>query len=255
MFCFYVDAAHTRPPVVHNLKDRKVVTDIFQEVEEDVRREELQKYWRRYGAYVVGLALLLVVAVGGTEAYRYFSGQKAKEHARAFIAAADALREDPKSAVDAFAALAAKGGGYGLLADFRLAQIKSQTGDAAGALAIYDKIAKETRADDPMHGLAIVKSGYLSLDSASLAGLEDRLLPLASGDGPWRHSALEILAFAALKAGDTAKARTRFDALAKDGTAPTGMVRRAHDMASALPPVAPTDTDAATPAPAAPPQP
>lgn len=231
------------------------MTDIFQEVEEDVRREELQKYWRRYGVYVIALAALLILAVGGTEAYRYFSARKAADHARAFIAASDALREDPKSAEDAFAALSAKGGGYGVLADFRLAQIKAETGDAAGAIEAYDKIAKETESGDPLHGLAIVKSGYLSLDSASLAGLEDRLQPLASGAGPWRHAALEILAFAALKAGDTAKARERFDALAKDGTAPAGMTRRAHDMASMLPPPPAAKTDGETPAPPAPPQP
>lgn len=210
------------------------MTDFFQEVEEDVRRQELQKLWRRYGVYVIGFAVALVAAVGGTEAYRHIMAKRAEGQARAYLAASDELQSDPKAAEAALDKLADKKGGYGLVAEFRLAQIKGEAGDIPAAVAIYDKIASKTDRDDPLHGLAILKSGYLMLDSASLSGIEDRLEPVASGTGPWRHAALEVLAFAALKAGDTAKARERFDGLAKDVTAPPSMAARARDMETTL---------------------
>ena len=235
------------------------MTDIFHEVEEDVRREELHKLWRRYGIYVIGFAVALVAAVGGTEAYRHISAKRAEDQARAYLAAADELQSDPKAAEDALTKLAGKKGGYGLLAEFRLAQIKTDAGDNTAAVALYDKIAGQTDRDDPLHGLAVLKSGYLMLDSASLSGIEDRLEPIASGTGPWRHAALEVLAYAALKAGDKDKARERFDALAKDVTAPPSMAARAQDMETTLggplPEPAPSDaTGAGSSAPAPAPQ-
>ena len=39
------------------------MSDIFHEVDEEVRREQLKKLWDRYGNYVVAAAFLLVAAV------------------------------------------------------------------------------------------------------------------------------------------------------------------------------------------------
>ena len=37
------------------------VSDIFHEVDEEVRREQLKKLWDRYGIYLIALAVLVVV--------------------------------------------------------------------------------------------------------------------------------------------------------------------------------------------------
>ena len=37
------------------------MSDIFREVEEDVRREKLEKFWKAYGDYVIALAAVIVV--------------------------------------------------------------------------------------------------------------------------------------------------------------------------------------------------
>jgi hypothetical protein len=45
------------------------VSDIFQEVDEEVRREQLKKLWERYGHYAVAAAILLVAAVAAWRGY------------------------------------------------------------------------------------------------------------------------------------------------------------------------------------------
>ncbi len=40
------------------------MSDIFQEVDEEVRREKLQQLWERHSNLIVSLALLVVLAVG-----------------------------------------------------------------------------------------------------------------------------------------------------------------------------------------------
>ena len=37
------------------------MADIFNEVDEEVRRERLKQLWDRYGIFIIGLAVLLVV--------------------------------------------------------------------------------------------------------------------------------------------------------------------------------------------------
>ena len=41
-----------------------LLTDIFHEVDEEVRRERLQKLWERYSIYIIALAVLIVAGVG-----------------------------------------------------------------------------------------------------------------------------------------------------------------------------------------------
>ena len=48
------------------------MADIFQEVDEEVRREQLKKLWDRYGLLVVILAILIVAGVGAWRFYQYW---------------------------------------------------------------------------------------------------------------------------------------------------------------------------------------
>src|SRR5262249_33976529 len=65
----------------------KFVSDIFHEVDEEVRREQLRKLWDRYGNYVVAAAFLLVAAVAAWRGYMWWGGKKAAESGAAFEAA------------------------------------------------------------------------------------------------------------------------------------------------------------------------
>jgi hypothetical protein len=46
------------------------VSELFDEVDEDVRRDQLKKLWEQYSIYIVAGAFLIVAAVGGWRGYR-----------------------------------------------------------------------------------------------------------------------------------------------------------------------------------------
>ena len=48
------------------------MSDIFDEVDEEVRREQFKKLWERYGNLFVALAVLIVAAVGGWRGCEYW---------------------------------------------------------------------------------------------------------------------------------------------------------------------------------------
>ena len=210
------------------------MTDIFQEVEEDYRQEQYRAMAKRYGPYAIAAAVVLVLIVGGYQAYKSYRASVIEREAEAFVQASEQIRKDPKGAAQAFGGLAAKGGGYGLLARFRQAEALEASGDRAGAVKVLDGLAADRGREPELADLALLKTGYLLLDTQGRAALETRLAPLLTEGNPWRAEAREIVAFAALKSGEQAKAIEIFTELAHDAASAQSQRARAADMLTSL---------------------
>ena len=55
------------------------MSDIFNEVDEEVRREQLKKLWERYGNLIIAAAFLVVAGVAAWRGYEYWQARKAAE--------------------------------------------------------------------------------------------------------------------------------------------------------------------------------
>jgi len=203
------------------------LSDIFREVDEEVRRERLQQLWDRHGNLIVALALLIVIAVGGWRGYDWWENRKAAESGAAFEAAV-ALGESGKQAEaqEAFSKLAKEGSsGYRTLARFREAAELAKT-DPAAAVKVYDSLAAESGIGRSLQDLAAIRAGLVLVDSATPAELATRLEPLTATDRPFRHTARELLALAAWRTGDKTAAKRWFDLIATDAETPAGTRQR-----------------------------
>ena len=203
------------------------MSDIFHEVDEEVRREKLRQLWERHGNLIVAFALLVVLAVGGWRGYDWWETQKAAESGAAFEAAVT-LAESGKQAEaqEAFDKLAKDGSsGYRVLARFREAAELAKS-DGAAAVKAYDALAADSGLGRAMQDLAGIRAGLILVDSAPLAELSPRLEPLTAADRPFRHSARELLAIGAWRLGDTAVAKRWFDLIASDIETPAGTRQR-----------------------------
>jgi len=203
------------------------MSDIFHEVDEAVRREKLEKLWKRYGNYVIAAAVLFVVALGGWRGYQWWEAQKAAKASAAFDAATElADQGKPAEAEAAFARLAADGtAGYRVLARLREAAVLAER-DPKAAVAAYDAIANDAPVGRTLQELAGVRAALLLVDSAPYSEMTRRLEPLAQPGEPFRHTAREILALAAFKAGDKAAARKWYDMIASDAETPQSVRTR-----------------------------
>jgi hypothetical protein len=205
------------------------VTDIFREVDEEVRREQLKKLWERYGNLLIAACVLVVVGVGGWRGYEYWQAKKAGQTGVAFEQAVRlAGAGNHTGAEAAFAKIAATGaGGYRVLARLRAADELAQT-DRKAAIGAYESIAADKNAGQVIEDLAAVRAGLLLLDSASYAQMRARLEPLTASGRPYRHTARELLALSAWKAGDMAAARKWADMIMSDPETPAGLRSRAE---------------------------
>ncbi len=203
------------------------MSDIFQEVDEEVRREKLKQLWERYSNLIVAAALAVVLAVGGWRGYDWWETRKAAESGAAFEAAL-LLAEGgkPDEARAAFAKLAQEGSsGYRILARFREAAELVRT-DPAAAVQAYGVLAGDSSLGRTMQDLAAIRGGLILVDTVQFAELAAKLEPLTSADRPFRHTARELLALAAWRTGDQAAAKRWFDLIATDTETPAGTRQR-----------------------------
>ena len=210
------------------------MSDIFREVDEDLRREGLKKLWDRYGTYVIALAILIVAGTAGYRGWEYWREKQAQESGDRFVAALK-LSSDGKhdEAEAAFAEIAKDGsGGYPVLATFRAASEKAAAGDTK--VADFDTIAGNGSAPVNVRDMARLRAAMILVESASVADLESRIGPLAANGNPWRHSAREILGLAAWRANDLTAARKYFTEISSDGEAPQDLSQRAQLMLSLI---------------------
>jgi len=197
------------------------VSDIFQEVDEEVRREQLKKLWERYGNYVFAAAVLVVIGVGGWRGYEWWEAKKSAESGAAFESAVTLAEAGKHSEAEAaFAKIAADGtSGYRNLARLREAAEFAKT-DAKAAVGAYDKIASDTSVGPVLQDLAALRAGALLVDSGTIEQARARLEPLTGNDRTFRHTARELLVLAAWRAGDTTAAKPWIDMIMTDLATP-----------------------------------
>lgn len=210
------------------------MSDIFREVDEEVRRERLEQLWKRYGNYIIAATFVVLACIGAWRGYVYWEERKAAEAGAAYEAAG-ALADEGKhaEAEAAFAKLATDGtAGYRQLARFREAA-QLALSDPKAAVAAYDALAADASLGRPLQDLASVRAAMLLVDTAPYQELRTRIEPLTASDRPFRHSARELLALSAWRAGDNAAARQWIEAIVTDPETP-GSIRGRVDVLAAL---------------------
>jgi hypothetical protein len=201
-------------------------TDIVREVDEELRREQVEKLWLQYRNYILAAAAVIVLVVAGYKAWQWQQAQQAATSGAAFEMALGQLRDGKKDdAAKALEAIASSGAGaYPVLAGLRLAALDADAGKGDVALARYETIAKGAAVDANIRGFASIQAAQLRLDKADFTEMQTRLNDLAKPDSVWRQSARQLLGLAAYKAGKLTEAEDQFSLILndKDGRSPIG---------------------------------
>jgi hypothetical protein len=189
------------------------MTDIFQEVDDEVRRDKAAEFWKKYQNIIIGAAVLIVLAAGG---YRYWQYEKEKaaqaagDQFQAAIAAFDAGK--PGGAFGGLAKVAADApGGYRILAQMAEAGAKAAT-DPAAAVSAFQAIAGNGSLDPLFRDAAKLRAALLQLNmpGEEAAGAA-ALTSLASAQGPYRRLAKLTLGALAIQRGEYDDAGKQLD--------------------------------------------
>lgn len=209
------------------------MSDIFREVDEEIRRDKASELWSRHSAKLIAAAVLFVAAVAGWQYYKtYEFSQRAALGAAYENALGDALADKADATAGLSTLASQKSGIYPALARFRLAGelARKANDDAARANAVsaFDALANDAALPAEWRDLARLRAGFILIEAAPLADVEARLSPLVSATGAFRHSAREGIALAAWRTGAFPKALDALQAIILDADTPAGLRQRAE---------------------------
>jgi hypothetical protein len=205
------------------------MSDIFREVDEDVRRDKAAEFWKKNQNYIIAVAAIIVLATAGWRFYDYRRTEAAQAAGAQFEQVLELDRNGKATeAAAALAKIAAEGpAGYRLMARLSAAALQAKS-DPAAAIAAYDSLAQDASVGPLFQETARLRATLLRLDAGQADQAKTALEALAAPTGAYRHTAREMLGVVALQAQDYEGAGKWLDMVVADPEAPRGTRQNAE---------------------------
>jgi hypothetical protein len=208
----------------------------LREVDDELRRDQIEGFWRRFGRPLLGGAGALLAAWAG---WLWWDGhQKTAQglDGETMSAAVTAVEgNDFEGARAKLKGLKSSSyEGYRTSARLTEAGLAAQNGNVPSAIKTYREVAADTSVAAPWRDLALIRQTAAEFDLMKPEAVIARLKPLAVPGNPWFGSAGEMSAMAWLKAGKPELAAKLFADLGKDEKVPETIRSRAIQMAGVL---------------------
>jgi hypothetical protein len=208
----------------------------YREVDEELRRDQLIGYWKRYGKLVIAGIILFIAAIGGVIWWMNHREIQAGDRGETLVTAFDDIAAGRTAAAQKKLDDLSRSGveGYRAASLLSQADIASDANQPDKAVALFKQIADDSSLAQPYRDLATVRMTALQFDKLPPQQVVDRLKPFAVAGAPWFGSAGEMVASAYLKLNRPQDAAKLFAAIAKDKKVPDSIRSRALQMAGSL---------------------
>jgi hypothetical protein len=211
---------------------------LIREIDDEVRLEQYQRLWKRYGNLIIAASFIVIASVAGFKAWQYYDVKRSEAAAREYFAAIS-LAAQGKSE-EAASGLQAVGGGnhrgYAVLARLQRAADLGKAGKTDEAVGAYDALAIQADIEPAIRDVARMRAAYLLTDTASPVELAKRVETLNAAGSPWRNLAREIVALASYRNHDFLAADRLMNEILVDPEATEPQRRRAQLLISLLAP-------------------
>ena len=199
------------------------------EVNEELRRQQLKSIWDRFGVYIIGFAVLIILSVGGNEIINHLNNRVSQRESNAFDNALNLIEKGNDSAgLDQLIKLTEGKTGYKGLALFRLSSESLTNGNYLEAVDYLKKASIDKTLTNNFRVFAKIKAGLILVDNGSFSEVDVLLKEVIESGGPFSFHAKEILALALIKNGRDLEAQEIFQEIANDASAPPVLARRAE---------------------------
>ena len=208
------------------------MSDIFQEIDEDLRQDKVARLWKAYGKYLVSLAIFIILAIAGYRFIEHINRENREQASELYELASEAGRTgDKKAAIELFSdERFNETMGYAIISKLKKATLAKSNNDPEGMAIVLKQIATNEEIPSYLRNLARLK--LIASDSDNYISQLDALI---EGDGPWKFLALELKGGMELEVGNLKEARSIFEELTIEADTPNNMRRRASEILKALP--------------------
>ena len=214
------------------------MSDVFQEVDEELREEKYKSIWRKFRYYVIGGLILFILGIAANAFWKDYNLKEINDRSEKFFTAIEMAQEDKVNAItllEEFANQEEKNSEYNaLIARFTEAAIRRSEKDFNGALVIYQSLEE--------NNISNFYEDYAKLSSVEmLIALNNKkdakliLDDLISNTSDLKYIAMEYMGYLEIDEGNFSKAQTIFTNIADDALSSVNMKNRSREVLSILP--------------------
>ncbi len=208
----------------------------LREVDENLRRDQMRDFGKRYGAWLIAAVVLFLAASGGWIWWQQHEVKRSEQQVQQLSEVYRNIGEgNTRDAVRQLDDLSKSGRkAVGASAAFARAALAIQQNDLKLATTQYRELANHSSLPQAYRDIALIRQTALEFDQIQPQEVITRLEPLAKPGGPWFGTAGEMTAMALIKQGKRPEAARLFAAMAKDKTVPESQRDRFVQIAGSL---------------------
>ncbi|MBL1422248.1 MAG: tetratricopeptide repeat protein [Alphaproteobacteria bacterium] len=214
------------------------MSDVFEEVSDDIRRDNMTKLWKKYGPWVIGACVLVVAAVGGSQFYKNYQISQAEAASNGYDAYLTVINAEGATGADGAAELLAVEqtghAGYIFLSRMAHADAYARDKNLIEAVKLYDILASDSGLTQNDRDVAVIKAAYLLVDSTTLDDMKMRLEAVNIVENAFRFQARELIGLSAYKAEAYQEAHDIFTSLSENAQTPDSIRSRASSLIALL---------------------
>ena len=208
------------------------MSDIFQEIDEDLRQDKVARLWKAYGKYLVALAVFIILVIASYRFIEHKNEKNREQTSELYELASETGRSgDKKAAIELLSdEMFDENIGYSIISKLKKAALAKSNNDLEGTEIVLKEII--TNKDIPLYLRDLARLKLFASDSDNNSS---QLEVLIEEEGPWKFLALELKGGIQLEGGNLKEARSIFKELTDDSNTPNNLRRRASEILKALP--------------------
>lgn len=229
--------------IVKRTRGRKDLSDInpeytdafIQEVDEDVKNDNLKVLWNRYGALIIAFVVIAVTAAVSFDKIKEWKMAQNQHRTESYMAASQLNPENPSETMAALQQISQNN--QGIFSDFarlQMANILLEQGKTEEGLTALENILQDNQVNSEVRNVALIKLATYRIDTMDRAEFENLLRPLLDGETSWKPMAQDLLAMSAIKSGDMETAKAIYEQVLKIKDLPEGFRTKVQDMLSSI---------------------
>ena len=210
-------------------------TDAFiQEVDEDVKNDNLKVIWNRYGAFIVAFVVLAVTAAISFDRIQAWKTAQSQKTTEEYMSASQ-LKENPQETIAALQNITKSTQGiFGDFARLQIANVLFNEDKNDEALATLQTLIEDKQVNSEVKHVALIKYATYKIEELSQEDFKALLQPIIDADNSWSPLASDLVAMSAIQHGDLETAKTIYGEILKVKDLPENFRTKIQDILSSL---------------------
>ena len=210
--------------------------DVFQEVDEDIRKDRIKSIWKRYRIFFILFLLFVISAVCFNSFWTQYKLKKVEERSEKYFFAMDEVKVNAQKAADALKIFSDEENDssyHVLLVNLKEAAIRRSKNDLHNALNIYKNILGNN-IEQVYKNYVQIQLVEVLMELGNLEEAKTILSDVSNTNTAFASLAKEYIGYIAMQEGDLIKARNIFEELTESATTPITIKNRVKEILATL---------------------